>query len=477
MRFFSGVSGRLLVVTVLIVMIVEVVIFIPSVARFRMDYLEERLARAELAVLAMIAYPEGMPSEEKQREFLRKAEVLTIVVHRDGARALMLAPDPPQMVDETFDLRGMMDVEMVADALARLAAPPGPAVIRVIGLPPQGAEAVEITLDAAPLRAAMLDYGLRILRLSLIISALTAAVVFVAIRRLVVSPMTRVIDGIKAFQENPEDPARIIAPSARIGEVAAAERALAEMQRDVHAALKARGRLASLGEALAKISHDLRNMLAAQQLLFDRLQTSSDPTVARVMPKMLASLDRAIRLCQRTLDFGRAEEAPPELREVALATLVGEVADTLGLSETSAPVRLSLDVPPERTVTADPEQLHRVFANLMRNAAEAMAEAGRAGEIAVAATREGGWDRITVADQGPGLPATARAHLFEPFRGSARRGGTGLGLAIAHDLVAAHGGRLELLRSTTEGSLFEIRLPAVAAPLRPAEPPHHAASA
>ncbi|MGF1445186.1 MAG: sensor histidine kinase [Pikeienuella sp.] len=459
MAFLRGVSGRLLIVTIVAVMLVEVVIFIPSVARFRMDYLQERLARAEVAVLAMLAHPDGMLSPEMQRALLAKAEVSSIVVHQDGARAMMLAPDPPQMVDETFDLRGMINVEMVVDALARLASQPGTEFIRVIGKPPQGADALEITLDADPLRAAMLDYGIRILRLSLIISAMTAAVVFIAIRRLVVAPMTRVIDGMKNFQENPEDAERIIVPEARIGELAEAERALADMQGDVHRALKERTRLASLGEALAKISHDLRNMLAAQQLLFDRLETSSDPTVIRVMPKMLASLDRAIKLCQRTLDFGRAEEAAPELREVALAALVREVADTLGLSETSAPVRVRIDVPQTHTVPADPEHLYRVLSNLMRNAAEVMAETGLVGEISVTAACTEDWERINIADTGPGLPARAREHLFKPFRGGARRGGTGLGLAIAHDLVRAHGGKLHLVRSTTAGTVFEICLP------------------
>ncbi len=467
MAFLRGVSGRLLIVTIVAVMIVEVVIFIPSVARFRMDYLQERLARAEVAALAMLAYSDGMVSEEIQRELLSKAEVSSIVIHRDGARAMVLAPDPPQMIDATFDLRGMINVEMVTDALRRLAAAPGSEFIRVIGKPPQGAEALEITLDAAPLRDEMLDYGVRILNLSLIISLLTAAVVFVAIRRLVVAPMSRVIEAMKTFQENPEDTARIIEPDARIGEVAEAERALAEMQRDVNTALKERARLASLGQALAKISHDLRNMLAAQQLLFDRLETSSDPTVVRVMPKILGTLDRAIRLCQRTLDYGRAEESAPEIREVALAALVAEVAETLGLSEGSRPVSARISVPHDHTVPADPEQLYRVLANLMRNAAEAIAETGRPGEIAVSAARDSSWERIVIADTGPGLPARAREHIFKPFRGGARRGGTGLGLAIAHDLVTAHGGRLDLVKSTTQGTVFEICLPMLARPRPP----------
>ncbi|MEL6217132.1 MAG: HAMP domain-containing sensor histidine kinase [Pseudomonadota bacterium] len=459
MAFLRGLSGRLLVVTVLIVMLVEVVIFIPSVARFRADYLTERLERAELAALALLGAPDEMMDPSVERALLDQAEVLNVVLHRDGARALMLAPDPPPPIEASFDLRNTMIVELIVDALARLATPPGEAHIRVIGVPQQGSEALEVTLDAGPLRDAMVDYGLRILRLSLIISLLTAAVVFIAIRRLVVSPMQRVIDNLRGFQEDPEDPGRIIVPKARIGEVADAEHALAKMEGTVARAFKERARLASLGEALAKISHDLRNMLAAQQLLVDRLEMSSDPTVARVMPKMLSTLDRAISLCQRTLNYGRAEETEPELREVALPALLTEVAETLGLTESSRPVACRIEVPPGHTVPADPEQLYRVLSNLMRNASEAIAETGRQGEIIVGVKAGDGASCITVTDTGPGLPARALEHLFKPFQGGARRGGTGLGLSIAHDLVRAHGGELRLVRSTTEGTAFEIRLP------------------
>ena len=268
----------------------------------------------------------------------------------------------------------------------------------------------------------------------------------------------RVVDNVTAFKDAPEDPARIIRPSGHSGEVAAAEAAIAGMQEDVRRALGERARLAGLGEAVAKISHDLRNMLAAQQLMLDRLERSSDPTVARVMPKIIASLDRAIRLCQRTLAYGRAEETAPDLHEVALAPLVGEVAETVGVGNES--VAIEVGMPGGLTVPADPEQLFRILANLIRNAREAIeASAGR-GAIRVSAARRNGEAVIRIADTGPGLPARTREHLFKPFQGSARRGGTGLGLTIAHDLVRAHGGTLTLVSSTTEGTVFEIRLPA-----------------
>jgi len=459
MAFLRGLSGRLLIVTVAAVMAVEVVVFIPSVARFREDYLQERINRAHIAVLAVLAAPEDMLTPELERDLLRGVGVYNVVLRRGTSRALMLSTPEIPDVSYSFDLDRAGSLLLIRDALARLASAPAPGVIHVVGRPESGrSDRVEITLDAVPLRAAMVDYGLRILQLSLIISAIAAAVVFLLIRRVVVGPLMRLVDNVTAFKAAPEDPARIIRPSGRGGEVAVAEAAIASMQKDVRRALAERARLASLGEAVAKISHDLRNMLAAQQLMLDRLERSSDPTVARVMPKMIASLDRAIRLCQRTLDYGRAEEAEPDLREVALAPLIAEVAETVGIGR--GPVALVIDMPEAITVPADPEQMFRLLANLMRNACEAIESAGGPGEIRVSARRENGWAVIRVADTGPGLPARAREHLFKPFQGSARRGGTGLGLTIAHDLVEAHGGTLHLVTSTTRGTVFEIRLPA-----------------
>ncbi len=460
MSLFRGLSGRLLILTILVVMLVEVAIFVPSVARFRADYLTERVVRAEIAALSVLAAPDGMVSEELQHQLLEKTEALNIVLQREGTRTLILSRDDMAEVSATFDLRVMDAAEMIVDALARMLTGGGSDVIRVIGAPTGlDAEAIEITLDSGPLKAAMIDYGWRILRLSLIISIITAAMIFLTVRRFVVSPLMAVIENVKAFQENPEDPARIIRPSSRLGEVAEAEQALAEMQEDVLTALRERSRLASLGEALAKISHDLRNMLSTGQLMADRLEMSRDPLVARVLPKLIASLDRAIRLCQRTLDYGGAEETAPELRQVRLRALAEEVAEGLGLGAGDGAVHCRIDIPEQHTVLADPEQLFRVLTNLMRNAVEAISAGGGPGEIGVDIAGTGGDQVIRVHDTGPGMPAMALENLFKPFRGGMRRGGAGLGLAIAQELVRAHGGELELVSSTTEGTEFEIRLP------------------
>ena len=460
MGLFRSLSGRLLALTILVVMLVEVAIFVPSVARFRLDYLSERVVRAQIASLSVLASPDGMVSPELQHQLLEKTEALNIVLRSEGTRTLILSRDDMAEVSETYDLRTMATAEMIWDALADLVAGPGDDVIRVIGAPAGlDDEAIEITLDSRPLRDAMMDYGWRILSLSLVISIITATMIFLAMRRFVVSPLLRVIENVKAFQQNPEDPDRVIRPSSRIGELADAENALEGMQKDVLSALRQRARLASLGEALAKISHDLRNMLSTGHLMADRLEMSRDPLVARNLPKLIGSLDRAISLCQRTLDYGKAEEAPPVLRRVRLRALAEEVAEGLGLAESGAGITCRIDIPEDRTVMADHEQLYRVLANLMRNALEAIGSAGRPGEITVALASGENGAEIRVRDTGPGMPAKALENLFRPFRGGMRRGGAGLGLAIADELVRAHSGRLELISSTTEGTEFSIRLP------------------
>ncbi len=186
---------------------------------------------------------------------------------------------------------------------------------------------IEIVMHEAPLREAMVEFGLRILYLSLAISVVTAGLLFFAVRRLIVKPMKRVVDHMSAYRDAPEDASRIISPGRGALELRQAETALHDLQVRLTGALKQKDRLAALGGAVAKISHDLRNILTTAQLLADRMETSPDPKVKRTAPKLVASLNRAIHLCERTLTFGKAEEPAPELANVALAPLVTEVLE------------------------------------------------------------------------------------------------------------------------------------------------------
>ncbi|MGC9420384.1 MAG: sensor histidine kinase, partial [Rhodovulum sp.] len=358
--FLNSLSGRFLMLTILFVMLAEVLIFVPSVARFREDYLLSRLERAQIASLALLATDE-MIGEDLEKELLANAGVYNVVLRRDQARELVLSSPIPEPVHESFDLRSAGPAELITDALRQLA-DPQPRVIRVIGEPVRGAGLlIEVTMGTESLRMAMIDYGLRILLLSAVISVLTALLLFLAVRRLLVTPIKRVVNAMQLYAEAPEDTRRIISPSARVRELHEAETTLQSLQNELTGALRQKERLAQLGSAVAKISHDLRNILTTAQLFADRMERSEDPGVKRAAPKIVGAISRAVNLCETTLAFGRAQEPPPRLERVQLAAIVNDVVDAERLAAGEEEVSFAEDVPAGLTLRADPEQLHRVL--------------------------------------------------------------------------------------------------------------------
>ncbi len=455
--FLNSLSGRFLILTTVFVMLAEVLIFVPSVARFREDYLLLRLERAQIASLALLA--NDMIDAELEQELLQTAGVYNVVLRRDEMRQLVLSSPIPSPISDTFDLRDADALELVRDAIACLLEP-GNRVIRVMGNPVQSAGLlIEVTMDTQPLRAAMIDYGLRILALSAVISIVTAFLLFLAVRRFLVTPIKGVVGAMISYAEAPEDARRIIEPSAGVTELREAENALQQMQKQLTGSLRQKERLAQLGEAVAKVSHDLRNILTTAQLFTDRVEQSADPAVKRVAPKLINSISRAVNLCESTLAFGRAEEPPPALARVQLSKLVNDVIEGERLAAGEYDISYAEDVASDMVIRADSEQIHRVLSNLVRNARQAIINSGKSGEIAIRASEtESDWV-IAVGDTGPGLPEKAKDHLFQPFQGGATKGGHGLGLAIAAELVRGHGGRLELTGTGPKGTEFAIRLP------------------
>jgi hypothetical protein len=455
----NSLSGRFLILTIIFVMLAEIFIFVPSIARFREDYLSTRLERAQIASLALLA-TDGMIDDDLEAELLENAEVLNVVLRRDEVRQLILSTDNIPPISYSFDLRDPSAWELIRDAMRRLFITENQ-TIRVIGQPVRDAGLlIEVTMYTAPLRAALIDNGLRILALSAMISVFTAALLFFAVRRLLVMPISRVVTHMKDYAAAPHDRSRIIVPEATVRELREAEVALQSMQTDLTGALKQRERLAQLGEAVAKISHDLRNILTVATLMADRLEGIDDPTVKRTTPKLVSSLTRAVNLCEGTLAFGRAEEPAPTMNRVQLADVIDDVLENEQLLGDGDGVEFRVEVPASFIVRCDAEQLHRVLSNLVRNARQAIAATGKPGEIALTAgDAEDGW-WITLHDTGPGLPKKALEHLFKPFQGGSRKGGSGLGLAIAAELVRGHGGTLDLVQTGTDGTTFRVQMPA-----------------
>jgi signal transduction histidine kinase len=462
-----GLSGKLLLLTIPLVMIAEILIYVPAIANFRMNRLNDRLAAANTAALVLDAAPSGMVPDSLARQILTSIGARAVAIKMGQQRRLLASADLPSSIDHDVDMRSMTVWSAIIDSL-EIMLESGNQAIRVIGPSARtvgptadGAQFIEVVIDEAPLRQAMYRFSRNLLLVSLGIAILTAALVYLALHYLFVRPMRRLTANLVGFHENPESSARIIVPSQRGDEIGVAERELSDMQRDLVSMLHQKSRLAALGLAVSKINHDLRNLLASSQLLSDQLASVPDPRVQRFAPKLMRSLERAIAFCQSTLSYGRAQEAPPDRRMIPIEPVVTEVRESTGLASDASITWVSA-IERGLTIDADPDQLFRILLNLVRNAAQALEGRPRGDaatqQIRITGRREGSVAILEVSDTGPGVPARARDHLFEAFQTSGRPGGSGLGLAIAAELVRAHGGDIHLVEGTI-GATFRIAIP------------------
>lgn len=458
-----GLSWRLLLVTVVFVALAEVLIYVPAVANYRVGWLSDRIAAAQIAALVVDAAPTHVVPDDLASRLLAGVGARAIVV-QDGETRTVLSNEPvPAGIAETVDLRSETWWGSVLGTWRTLVSPAGQPV-RIIGHGKEGYDFVEILLSEEPLRTAVVAFSIRLLLSSLAVAAAAAGLVFVALRSVVLHPVRRLAGNITAFADAPDDAARIITPSCRTDEIGDAETALARMQRALAGELREKRRLAELGLSVSKINHELRNLLAAAQLLGDRLGNPDDPNAQRVAPRLVATLGRAVRFCEATLAYGRATEPRPQRRMTLASPVLAELSDIAGLA-TGTVVAIRTEAPAGLRLCVDADQLARALTNLVRNAVQALDAAVPpipSPEVSVTASREGGTGAgsvtILVRDNGPGLPRRAREHLFAPFRGSGRPGGAGLGLAIAHELVTLNGGTLSL-DATDTGACFRIVLP------------------
>lgn len=453
-RFASGLSARLLVLTAVCVMLVEVMIYAPSIARFRLAYLQEKVDDGLLATLTLRMTPDQQLRSEMRHDLLTMLDAHLIDISWPGGFDLMVAGEARPTVDVMVDLREQTFFGLIWDAFDTLQSD-GNRVVAVRGAPPKDPRAqVTMHIDERPLRIEMLDYSWRILLLSVLISLVTAAVVFLALQWLTVRPIRRMSESMDRFAENPEDVSRTLQPSRRSDEIGFAQRHLASMQMSLRDALRQKNALAALGAAVAKINHDLRNILSSALLVSDSLAASADPEAQRQAPKVAAAIERAIRLCGDVLSFARSDAPKPRPSRFALGELLDEIASDL--TARFPPVAIRIEVPDSLVLNADHEHLRRVFDNVIRNAFEA-------GARSVTVTAERGSDQLTilVVDDGPGVPDRIAAGLFTPFSGSIKQDGSGLGLAIARELLIAQGGFIALERTGAEGTVFRITLPAL----------------
>jgi len=461
--WFQGLSARLLLLTVFLVGLANLFVLPPNLAAIEARWLYDRLRAAELASLVEETAPRGYVTERVRNRLLSSAGIVSVALQVRNERRLILQAPSLARAPYLLDMR-QADPSWIDPF--QILAEPEDRMVRVMAKPRfREAEFVEFVAPDAPLKRELLSQLKRLLAIGLLTSVTAGLVVYLSLNLLLVRPMRRITLSMERFRANPADPKANLPLSGRRDEIGRAETELGRMQADLRAALASRARLAALGEAVAKINHDLRNMLTGAQLASERLAQSGDPKVAQALPRLESALNRAIVLASNVLAFGRAEEPLPAKRMLPLRDAVEMAADDAGLIPTR--VRLDNQIDPSLQALADPDQLHRILLNLLRNAREAIeAASGRdaQGLVTVSVSTDARSQRIRITDNGPGLPQRARENLFQPFAGSTRRGGAGLGLAIARELARGHGGDLTLFDSGPVGTTFDVTLPTGDAP-------------
>lgn len=454
--FGDSLSGRVLWLTVAVILAIELMVLLPGLGRLRNDWMWERVTHAQLLVYATVATGTQVTPDVRDH-MLGYAGVNSISYQAPGQPALVLqSAQPFARPQEVIDIADESIAYGTWQALQRVAGMGEPTVDIRAPSPLEPGAVVEVQADAGPLTLELRNDTVHVFTLTVIVALVTGLLVFAVLDRLLVRPMRVITTSIINFREDPEqDEASDLAWLAARPEddISTAARELKIMQDEMRAALWRNARLAAVGTSVAKISHDLRNILATALLVADRLQSVNDPTVQRATRTLIPAVERAAQLVTRTVDFAR--EGPPPITRTAVE-LNDLTEEAISVVRPMNPdVRFMNEVPEDLVLPLDRAQIYRVLVNLMKNAAEAGAKT-----IRLVTDRDGVVTQLRVSDDGPGLPLRVQDNLFKPFTSSGRYGGTGLGLAIARDLIRAHGGDLVLQETGPRGTIFCMDLSA-----------------
>jgi signal transduction histidine kinase len=449
----TSLTARLLAVAAGFVVLTELIVFIPTIASFRHEWLVERFDTGELAVLAARAPVVDGFLRGDSGELMRAADIKAVSLVKDGVRQPLVGaiPSRPMLV---IDLENQTFGSAIRDVFEAMLAPKDRLLALMARPRSNAAVKLEVIVLETSLRASLLRETGRVFLYSLLLAVTIGLLMYAALADSFVRPMRRLTSAIMGFRAKPEDASRNLIPTGRSDEIGEAEVAFADMQDTVRQAFLQRERLAQLGLSVSKISHDLRHSLGAAQLVSERLAMVDDPIVRVTAPRLERALERAIGLAQSTLQFGKAQEALPMPELLYLSDCLNEAANEAlnGLIG----IKWMCEVADTVDVEADPDQLHRILTNLIRNAGQAILASRKSGSITARALTQDNIICVDLIDTGPGPPRGVEENLFAPFSGSTLSGGTGLGLAIARDLARMNGGDVTLVFTGASGTCFRV---------------------
>src|SRR5262249_13149139 len=202
------------------------------------------------------------------------------------------------------------------------------------------------------------------------------------------------------------------------------------------------------------VRNPLGILRAQAELVAERAGPELAPRERERLAEMLVEIDRLNVLTEEFLTLGR--DQPLDRAPCDVAALLAGIVERVRRDPAAAGARIDVDVGGDvPAVTGDRGKLEQAIFNLVRNAVQV---GGPGVAVSVAAARSDGGVRISIADDGPGIPPELRANLFEPFVG-ARPGGSGLGLAVARRVAERHGGPLGLEPSAGPGAAVSLYLP------------------
>jgi len=225
-------------------------------------------------------------------------------------------------------------------------------------------------------------------------------------------------------------------------------------------------KLAGLGRIAAGVAHEINNPTAVIQLNLDRMRTLVSERDA-LTPELAARFDRSRAATQQIADIVRQllETGRPLLADTTSSTVfsLGPVVEKaiVAASATEPDLHVTVSVTESLYARGEPRFVEQVLINLLVNAAHATKDVPPGARVRIEGARLGERVRLSVTDSGPGIPATIRDRLFEPFTTTKPVGqGTGLGLAVSRGLMTRQGGALYVARSTNEGTEMVLELPA-----------------